>query len=196
MRSVHCLLLATTLVCCLQCTGGLSQDQVQIGNQIWLKSPLKIDIDGSYCYDNDPLNCEKYGRMYAHKAAMTICTDGWHLPTDDEWQNLEQHLGMSEVYSDSIRIYRGDESITSSFDSYFDYAYGGMGRFSGKSYLGKDAFVGFWTASHGPSNKAFSIYRMFSKNEKGIYSDQAPKAELKYVLCVKDTSTPSLYDGK
>ncbi|MBN1338601.1 MAG: hypothetical protein JXA03_04720, partial [Bacteroidales bacterium] len=84
---------------------------ILIGNQCWMAENLNIGvrIDGAnnqadnstfekYCYDNDPANCETYGGLYQWDEAMQyvtdetaqgICPDGWHMPTDWQWQILE-----------------------------------------------------------------------------------------------------------
>ena len=56
---------------------------VKIGNQIWMTEnlnfaytsvPYKYEDDASdstsWCYDDDPANCTKYGRLYTWAAAM------------------------------------------------------------------------------------------------------------------------------
>jgi len=39
---------------------------------------------------------QAYGALYNWAAAKIVCPDGWHLPTDEEWKELEKHLGMNE----------------------------------------------------------------------------------------------------
>ena len=69
----------------------------------------------SRCYDDDPNECEIFGRLYAHPAAMNdaqcgytsscnlgsghiqgICPDGWHIPTKKEAEVLESRLASND----------------------------------------------------------------------------------------------------
>jgi uncharacterized protein (TIGR02145 family) len=59
-------------------------------------------------YGNDPANVAIYGRLYTWAAAMKgtsgsdtnpsgvqgVCPNGWHVPSDSEWMELETELGM------------------------------------------------------------------------------------------------------
>ena len=66
--------------------------------------------DKAYCWNyNSDKNMDIYGGLYTWAAAMNgaasshsfpsgvqgVCPDGWHLPSDYEWQKLEMFLGMS-----------------------------------------------------------------------------------------------------
>jgi uncharacterized protein (TIGR02145 family) len=37
-------------------------------------------------------NYATYGVLYNWEAAKTACPSGWHLPSDEEWQSLVDHL--------------------------------------------------------------------------------------------------------
>jgi len=63
-----------------------------------------------FAYDNNDTNVETYGRLYTWAAAMNgseiersqgACPNGWHLPSDDEWKELEIFLGMSQTETDT-----------------------------------------------------------------------------------------------
>ena len=70
--------------------------------------------DRAYCwYENDPENGGYYGALYSWAAASNsdglsegpvqgVCPEGWHLPDDEEWKQLEKHLGMSPEAADAI----------------------------------------------------------------------------------------------
>jgi uncharacterized protein (TIGR02145 family)/prepilin-type N-terminal cleavage/methylation domain-containing protein len=56
-----------------------------------------------YCYNNLESNCDIYGGLYQWHQAMCgssvsgvqgICPSGWHIPTDLEFIELEEYLGM------------------------------------------------------------------------------------------------------
>jgi len=54
----------------------------------------------SAMYDNDPAYADTFGRVYFWKALSSVCPTGWHVPSDDEWKELEMYLGMSQVEAD------------------------------------------------------------------------------------------------
>jgi len=66
--------------------------------------------DQAYCwYNNEVENGDESGALYTWAAAMYgelssdsigvqgVCPDGWHLPSDAEWKELEMFLGMSQA---------------------------------------------------------------------------------------------------
>jgi len=79
--------------------------------------------DKAYCtsYNGDFNYINIYGAMYTWAGAMNgmtgsdlnpsgvqgACPDGWHLPSDKEWKELEMYLGMTQQQVDSSG-YRGE----------------------------------------------------------------------------------------
>ena len=65
---------------------------VTIGEQIWMAENLRYNAPGSKANPDYP--SKEYGRVYDGTLAQSVCPDGWHLPSDLEWNKLEMALGM------------------------------------------------------------------------------------------------------
>ena len=74
---------------------------VTIGQQVWMASNLNYDSYGSYCYDDNPSNCKKYGRLYSWEAVQNVCPRGWHLPSYEEFETLFAAVGGEFVRNEN-----------------------------------------------------------------------------------------------
>ncbi|MGQ8338519.1 FISUMP domain-containing protein [Sunxiuqinia sp. A32] len=69
---------------------------IQIGNETWMAENLAFDAgDGCWAYDDNESNVNIYGRLYNWETAKNACPEGWHIPTNEEWQSLALHAGSS-----------------------------------------------------------------------------------------------------
>lgn len=80
---------------------GQTYNTVVIGEQEWFANNLNYYTDSSWCYEYNDSHCINYGRLYKWSAATIACPYGWHLPTDNEWKELEIFLGMSQSQTES-----------------------------------------------------------------------------------------------
>jgi uncharacterized protein (TIGR02145 family) len=112
---------------------GESYRTVQFGSQCWMAENINIgtQIDGAYsqrndgivekyCYGNLESNCNLYGGLYqwdemmqytTTESAPGICPQGWHVPSDHEWKEMEIYHGMDPTQADDFG-YRGTDQGT------------------------------------------------------------------------------------
>ena len=102
---------------------GTEYSATLIGDQCWMAENLnigdKIDLNittpsnngiiEKYCYDDDEYNCDVFGGLYCQEEASQYstvpgsqgaCPDGWHIPTDEEWKQLEGAVDSQFGYPD------------------------------------------------------------------------------------------------
>src|SRR5262245_18461109 len=96
-------------------------------NKIWMNENLKINIPGSYCYEEKTENYDRYGRLYSWTSAIEGCEalgKGWGLPTNEEWQQMGRSFGgVRDDSKDSGRTaYKG---LTYGGESGFNALFGG-----------------------------------------------------------------------
>ena len=94
---------------------------ITLGDQVWMSENLNIDVDeGSYCYNNDPENCKKLGRLYSWEAAKKVVDqiDGWRLPTYDDYRQLIKYLHSNK----SDRKINPEDNVRGDYDVLFEEA--------------------------------------------------------------------------
>jgi len=155
---------------------------VRIGEQVWFAENLNYAAEDSKCYDNEPANCQKYGRLYDWNTAMRACPNGWHLPSDEEWDVLTAAVGDKETTGKFLKAKNGWNNNNNGADVIgFSALPGGHGYSDGSFYdVGDRGY--WWSASEDGANDAYSR-NMIYYNERGSYSKSI---NLFSVRCLKD----------
>jgi uncharacterized protein (TIGR02145 family) len=167
---------------------GKTYKWVKIGEQVWMAGNLNYATgSGSWCYDDKSSNCEVYGRLYNWEAALKVCPQGWHLPSDHEWDILIDNLGGSEVAGGKLKepgtSYWKSPNKGASNSSGFTALPGGSRHGNGYfSYLGGLGY--FWSSSE--SSATYAWERRLYCGSEGVLRDLSYKDYGFSVRCLKD----------
>ena len=165
----------------------------------------------SWCYDNDPANCTKYGRLYTWAAAMDsvgtwstngkgcgdgktcmptypvrgICPEGWHLPDTTEWAALLTAVDGKSTAGDMLKSTSGWNSSGNGSDAYsFAALPAGVRYFDG--FDSEGAAAGFWSSTEYNGIDAHYMYLYY--NHGIAHLNENSKIYGLSVRCVKDDS--------
>jgi uncharacterized protein (TIGR02145 family) len=202
---------------------GNSYNWVEIGNQIWMAENLAylptvnpatsssgaepkyyvFGYSGSIVSEAKATdNYNTYGVLYNWVAAMDVCPDGWHLPDDNEWKELEVYLGMRPGAANARGLrgdgegdylketgsahWRNNENATngSGFTALPGGYFNPYGSFSDMNYSTK-----YWSATEREDRPWFVWDRELFCWHEDIGRDYSEKLYGFCVRCVKDTTT-------
>lgn len=109
---------------------------INVQGVVWMAENLRYKTpQGSYYFDNNPVNLQKYGMLYEWKTAVNVCPEGWRLPTGPEYQALVNYLEQKNTF-------RGKSSDPNSFDIQL----GGMQDHEG-TFTEMEESAYFWTST-------------------------------------------------
>ena len=165
---------------------GKKYKTVKIGNQTWMAENLNYATSDSKCYDNNPANCAKYGRLYSWDEARKTCPKDWHLPNKKEWEALVNLAGGDNAAGKKLKSIGGWDGKDDGTDEYgFSALPGGGGNPDDRfSLVGK---VGIWWSASDIENKsgfAYSQGMNFGNDIAGWLHNV--KSSLYSVRCVQD----------
>ncbi len=192
---------------------------VKIGEQIWMAENLaylpfvsstendNLDKPNFYVYGYNGTNADsakatinysEYGVLYNWQAAIISCPVGWHLPTDEEWKELEIELGMSvdQANEHVSPFYRGTDQgmkMKTSRGWHNNGNGNNVSRFSGLpsgfrfvngSYSYIEGFGYWWSSSDALSSSAWG--RGLSYNNCCVFRNSFNKRNGLCIRCVKN----------
>jgi uncharacterized protein (TIGR02145 family) len=126
---------------------GKTYKAVRIGRSIWMAENLNHKTGNSWCYEDNPNNCGKYGMLYDWNTANSACPPGFYLPSRGEWNDLIRTAG-GDVAGTALKARTG-WSRGSGTDAFgFSALPGGAHRYvNGRFYNDAGNYGYWWTGS-------------------------------------------------
>jgi uncharacterized protein (TIGR02145 family) len=160
--------------------GGLSDEE-------WKSTPSGAQSVQGQGTSDEAENLEDYGRLYNWNAVNDprgLCPSGYHVPSDEEWTDLENHLGGSPVAGAALKSSTSDSPAWDGDNSSGFSALPGGGRYyvSGNFYYQGD--YGFWWSSS--PDGAYAWARYLSSGLSSVSRSDANLRDGFSVRCVRD----------
>ena len=210
---------------------GYDYNIVAIGSQCWFAENLRtahfangdpipsdfnnpdwgeLNTAGMTEYQTNPMIPEVYGQLYNWHATTDprgLCPSAWHVPSDEEWTQLELYLGMPEWHNDlsgqlratgigtNLKASPSNSHPWNGTDSLGFTALPAGGRSSSGQFLDNQTLSGFsqgtnfWTTSLDTvtswPNDRFWTRRLFDQN-LGVHRNPFTAQYGFSVRCLKD----------
>jgi len=168
---------------------GTKYVYVAIGTQTWMAENLNYEVEDSRCHGDNSSNCTTYGRLYNWNAAITICPNGWRLPSREEWEALSSYVqstsGCSSSSCDAIKL-----KVTSGWssgngtDEYGFSALPGGDQSFGAGFAGRGGYGFWWSFTENESN-GYAYLRVMTFLSENAFSESRDKRGLFSVRCLK-----------
>ena len=132
----------------------------------------------------------EYGRLYNWYAvddARGLCPSGWHVPTDGEWTDLENHIssqGFSGSEGTALKSTYGWYNSGNGTDDFGFSALPGGSRDDYYGNFGTAGYYGYWWSSSPSGGDAWFRYLYFDNPEISRYSNN-PRLGFS-VRCLRD----------
>jgi uncharacterized protein (TIGR02145 family) len=171
---------------------------ITLGSQTWMAENLNYSRGGK-CYNDDPANCQKYGKHFNWAEAKKACPAGWHLPSNEEWDALYKFADgsgytespyKSETAGRHLKAAKGwnyfNEKPGNGEDAYgFAALPGGSYYFGVCDHVGNNGY--WWSSSEYEDDSDKAYYRfMLSESTVAGWNKNSKTKLLLNVRCVKD----------
>jgi uncharacterized protein (TIGR02145 family) len=184
------ILIVFILVCSSTAFSQSATDTVTIGDQVWMTKNLNMDKfrngdpipeaktneewikagenkQPAWCYyENDPANGEKYGKLYNWYAVNDprgLAPEGWHVPSEEELQDLFIYLGGRKMAGIALKKDTGwFNKGNGTNESGFSALPGGHRHFDG-IFDTAESLGNWWTTSVFKENLITLLYLSYKK---------------------------------
>lgn len=186
---------------------GETYHTVKIGDQTWMVDNLRFKAENSFAPDNDESNVKKFGRLYTWTTALDIppeyseqpptkdiemynkirdknyqgiAPEGWHIPTNKEWEtllaNLKAKADGSELRSKCIWQKPGQ-------DLFGFFALPAGYRFDNGNFCHFGRRARFWSKDEYGKTNAFRL----SLTDNSVDIEGVYRSDAISVRCIKNT---------
>lgn len=169
---------------------GKTYKTVKIGSQTWMAENLNYETEGSFCYENKPANCKKYGRLYTWNAALKVCPAGWHLPSKEKFDILIKTVGGEKIAGEKLKSKSGWNDDGNGSDA-FGFSALPAGVWFDGGITGDDAGfsemtvgTGFWGSTENANKELYEMNLV--DNEIAPYFSYRGRGFGNSVRCIKD----------
>ena len=156
-------------------------------DQEWIQAGAKKQPAWCY-YSSSTENGTTYGKLYNWYAVIDprgLSPEGWHIPSDIEWNELEKYLGANEI-GKKIKSSSGWENDGNGInESKFNGLPGGYRYNSDGSFNNKGDYGYWWSSTGNLSNDAW--YRVLSCFDSKIGRYAGNKRTGFSVRCIKNS---------
>jgi uncharacterized protein (TIGR02145 family) len=188
---------------------GNIYETVTIGEQVWLKENLKslhysdgTSIPGVLSYNNDDSLAEIYGRLYTWDASMRdsiqpgiqgVCPCEWHIPTDQEWSQLENYLGGAAIAGGKMKdtgttFWKAPNTGATNISGFSALPAGEFDAYYNPNVFQLlNEYAVFWTSTNVSALKARERYIAYNSAASSIYDWF--KVMNYSIRCIKDNPT-------
>jgi uncharacterized protein (TIGR02145 family) len=160
---------------------------LKVNKRFWMGANLNFAMEKeSWCYDYFGNPCNTYGRLYQWIGAMKACPEGWHLPSEQEWSELEIFYGLKKEEADKL-MERGahGKKMQEKNQGGFQVKLGGWKMHEG-GYTGLNTVSFFWSSTEREKYNSQALVRGFVKDRAGVIRNYVDKTAGFSVRCVKD----------
>lgn len=179
---------------------GQEYKTIEIGEQEWTAENMNYDTGGgSYCYDDDESNCAIYGKLYTWEAALNVCPEGWKLPSQSDWEDLQKYIsenGYEDATGVALKSISGWQASSSKglwapFNGSDEFGFNALasGDYTGGVYGSQSRSTAYWsnTTLTKDGNEYTYVWHLRFSN-LNIYSSTAqPAWGRRYsVRCIKN----------
>ncbi|MBR5412540.1 MAG: fibrobacter succinogenes major paralogous domain-containing protein [Fibrobacter sp.] len=144
-------------------------------SEVWMAENLNYVTESSYCYGDEPEKCTTYGRLYTWAAAVGksesecgfgqvcnlpagedirgICPEGWHLPSDGEWNALIDAVPNNVA----VKLRSTSGWNRAGTDDYSFSARATGFRNDDGTFANEDDGTAFWSSTEADSDRAYMM---------------------------------------